>query len=111
MRQSRDMGRKLLGELEGGEDLGIGTTKDVFHSRGTRPRYRDRLKMKQRGYAMKGAATLSILEEMVSGPEAVLVASESISETISSSVQRKFSGHTLERVRGGIEEREGLFKF
>ena len=40
MRKSRDLGRKLLGELEGGEDFGIGTTMDVFHSRGTRPRDR-----------------------------------------------------------------------
>ena len=44
----REMGRKLLGELEG-EVLGIGITEEIFQSRGTRPRVSERLKMKQRG--------------------------------------------------------------
>ena len=45
----REMGRKLLGELEGGEVLGIGTTEEIFQSRGTRLRVSERLKTKQRG--------------------------------------------------------------
>ena len=43
----REMGRKLLGELEG-EVLGIGTTEEIFQSRGTRLRVSERLKIKQR---------------------------------------------------------------
>ena len=42
---SKEMGRKLLGELEGGDVLGIGITEEVFQSRGTRPRERERLKI------------------------------------------------------------------
>ena len=42
---SKEMGRKLLGELEGGEVLGIGTTEEVFQSSGTRPRESERLKI------------------------------------------------------------------
>ncbi len=42
---SKEMGRKLLGELEGGDVLGIGITEEVFQSRGTRPRESERLKI------------------------------------------------------------------
>ena len=33
----RDIGRKLEGEEEGEDDLGIGTIEEIFQSRGTRP--------------------------------------------------------------------------
>ena len=32
MRERREMGRKLEGDEEGGEHLGIGTMLEVFHS-------------------------------------------------------------------------------
>ena len=45
MRQRRDIGRKLEGEDDGGEDLGIRTTNEDFHSSGTKPEEMDKLKM------------------------------------------------------------------
>ena len=45
MRQRRDISRKLEGEDEGGEVLGVETTNENFHSSGTKPEEMDRLKM------------------------------------------------------------------
>ena len=45
MRQRRDIGRKLEGEDDGGEDFGIGTTNEDFHSSGTKSEEMDKLKM------------------------------------------------------------------
>ena len=37
MMHRREIGRKLVGEEEAGEVLGIGTIKEYFQERGTRP--------------------------------------------------------------------------
>lgn len=50
----------------------MGTIKDDFHSRGTRPVEIERLKIWQRGVAMEWAVDLSIQAEIPSGPDAVL---------------------------------------
>ena len=71
----REIGRKLQGELDTEVDLGIGTMKDDFQPRGTRPDEMERLKIWQRGKAIEEAVDLSIQEEMPSGPDAVLVGS------------------------------------
>ena len=69
------MGLKLQGDLDAGVDLGIGTIKEDFQSRGSRPEEMERLKIWQRGKAIEKAVDLSICEEMPSGPVAVLVGS------------------------------------
>ena len=45
----RDIGRKLEGEEEGEDDLGIGTIDEIFQSRGTRPEEIERLNKIERG--------------------------------------------------------------
>ena len=48
-KDKRDIGRKLVGEEEGEDDLGIGTIDEIFQSRGTRPEEIERLNKIERG--------------------------------------------------------------
>ena len=93
--------------MEGGEDFGMGTTRECFQSRGTRPEEMDKLKMRRRGLAMEEAVARSIHEEMPSGLEAVLAGRVEISETMSSSEQRSELGQGEGKEVGGMGERVG----
>ena len=49
IKQRREIGLYFVGEEDAGEDLGIGTTKEDFQSRETRPEEMERLKICWRG--------------------------------------------------------------
>ena len=57
-----------MGEDEGGEVLGIGTTVEVFQSVGKAPVEIEELKMMERGTEIEGAQKWSICAEIESGP-------------------------------------------
>ena len=69
-------------------DLGIGTTDDYFHFSGTLPLVMDILNSSVRVRAMEGAVPLSILADIPSGPDALLVSKAFRRLKTSSSVQR-----------------------
>ena len=49
IKQRREIGLYFVGEEDAGEDLGIGTTKEDFQSRETRPEEMEILKICWRG--------------------------------------------------------------
>ena len=71
---------------------GICTVKEDFQSRGTRPVEMERLNLWQSGEAIGAEVALSIQDEMLSGPEAVLDGSCKIRQRMPFSVQRSSSG-------------------
>ena len=107
MMHRREIGRKLVGEEEAGEVLGIGTIKEYFQERGTRPEEIEWLNNIVRGCAIEVAVALSIRMEMESGPDADLEGREEMREMIDSSEQRNSSGHRGGGEIGGVGLRGG----
>jgi len=70
----------------------MGTTEDTFQSFGISPALMDMLKRVVTLLAIEIAVDLSILAEMLSGPDALVVLSESSKASTSSTEQRISSG-------------------
>ena len=68
IRDSNEIGRQLLGELNGGEVLGIGVIYETFQSSGIAPVVKDELNIMERGIEIELDVLISIIEVMLSGP-------------------------------------------
>ena len=86
----------------------MGTMKEDFHSRGTRPVEIERLNMWQRGVAMERAVAFSIQEEMPSGPDVVLEGRFEMRVTMSLSEHKSEVGQERGSENGGMGERGGV---
>ena len=103
MRLRREIGRKSLGEEEGGEVLGIGITIDFFQGDGKEPVEIDKLNICFNGSTMEWAVDLSSKDEILSGPVEVWLGREEIKFKMVSDEQRRSSLQCREVSRGGIE--------
>ena len=68
IRDSNEIGRQLLGELNGGEVLGIGVIYETFQSSGIAPVVKEDLNTMERGIEIELDVLISIIEVMLSGP-------------------------------------------
>ena len=100
MRQRREIGLLLEGGSEGVDDFGIGTIKEDFQSRGTRP-------VGMGSNMWQSGEAIDAEDEMPSGPEAVLDGRWEIRQRMPFSVQRSLSGQGKGGEEVGMGERGG----
>ena len=69
--------------------MGIGTILEFFQSEGNIPVEREELKIRERGGEILGAVLWSVIEVILSGPEAMSTGIQEMRLQISSGSQRK----------------------